>query len=68
MSELVGDDELVVTLPKVTSVEQVETLVAVLERLEKQVSTASRGAARSRSRSRRRRPSSARTAARWWPG
>ena len=43
MSELVGDDELVVTLPKVTSEAQVQALVAVLERLEKQVSTTSRG-------------------------
>ena len=43
MRELVGDDELVVTLPKVTSEAQVQALVAVLERLEKQVSTTSRG-------------------------
>ena len=43
MRELVGDDELVVTLPKVTSEAQVQALVAVLERLEKQVSSTSRG-------------------------
>ena len=43
LRELVGDDELVVTLPKVTSEAQVQALVAVLERLEKQVSSTSRG-------------------------
>ena len=34
LSDLLGDADVVVTLPKVTSVEQVETLVAVLEQLE----------------------------------
>ena len=55
----------VVTLPKVTSVAQVEALVLVLEGLERAMPAARPGSG-SRSRSRPRSRSSGRTAPRWW--